>query len=81
MIVPTKGVNSKRALITVGGEIVDALEQPMTVSSLWNVIRDKHDQSADTKIGFDWYVLTLDMLFSLGVVDFGKSGLLTRRSR
>ena len=81
MIVPTKGVNSNRALITVGGEIIDALDQPMTVSGLWNIVRDKHDQSADAKIGFDWYVLTLDMLFCLGVVGFDEGGLLKRRPR
>ena len=81
MIVPTKGVSSSRALITVGGEIIDALEQPMTVSGLWDVICDKYSEPPDAKIGFDWYVLALDMLFALGVVGFGDGGFLMRRSR
>ena len=80
MIVPTKGINPHRALVTIGGEIVGTLEQPMTVSRLWITIRDRHNQSPDTKIGFDWYILALDLLFSIDAVRLGEDNFLVRTS-
>ena len=40
MIVPTEGIPPYRALLTIGGEIVDALNEPRTVSELWIEIHD-----------------------------------------
>ena len=35
MLLPTKGVSSDRALITIGAEILDELHDPSSVSTLW----------------------------------------------
>lgn len=78
MIVPTKGVHPRQALLTVGGEIVDALEEPMTVSRLWTEIRERRTVNEDSAIGFDWFVLALDLVKILGAVELGSDGFLAR---
>lgn len=78
MIVPTKGVPPQRALLTVGGEIVEALDEPKTVSRLWNDIRDRHSDPDTDSISFDWFVLALDLTHCLGAVQLGDDGFLER---
>jgi len=78
VIVPTKGVDPKQALLTVGGEIVDVLEEPMTVSRLWTEVRDRRSTGGDAAIGFDWFILALDLVRTLGIVDLGSDGFLVR---
>lgn len=78
MILPTKGVSPDLALLTVGGEVLNALDQPATVSSLWySVIKAR---GADNPIAFDWFILALDLLFALGAINHGQSGIVTRQA-
>ncbi len=82
MILPTKHLSQDRALLTVGARLLTHLSQPMTVSSLW----DKVSPSSSTKNGgkptlrYDAYVLTLDLLFLMGAIEF-QDGLICRRSK
>ena len=39
MILPSKHLSGRRALLTVGGEILELLDRPRTVSSLWEELR------------------------------------------
>ncbi|WP_428116910.1 ABC-three component system middle component 6 [Candidatus Poriferisodalis sp.] len=81
MILPTKGIHPDRALITIGGDIIDALQQPMTVSGLWEILRERRSTIGKREVGFDWFILTLDMLYALGVVKLGSDNFLVRNSR
>lgn len=81
MILPTKGIRPDRALITIGGEIIDILREPMTISGLWSTLRDRRSVSSTREVSFDWFVLALDMLFAVGVVRLGSDNFLTRRVR
>ncbi len=78
MILPTKHVRGDRALIGVGGEILRILQQPMTVSRLWDEVRGARATYAPSSpIGYEWFVLTLDLLFLMRAVELDR-GVLKR---
>lgn len=81
MITPTKGVPPQRALLTVGGEIVQILDDNKTVSGTWAELRRRREARADAEIAFDWFVLALDLVFAVGAVELGEDGFLVRVSR
>lgn len=78
MIQPTKHMRPERALIGVGGELLDLLREPMTVSRLWDKLRARRSAGVpNAPIDYDWFVLALDFLFMIGAVRIGR-GILTR---
>lgn len=81
MILPTKGVGADKALLSVGAYILNELTGPKTVSRLWSDLREQNMQSV--KITFDWFVLALDLLFVMGVVEYvaGKVRRVLRAER
>lgn len=74
MILPTKGIRSDRALVTQGAAILRLLDEAKTVSRLWEEYRRTRDGSKG--VTFDWFVLSLDLLYILGVVDFERGRVL-----
>lgn len=70
MILPTKGVSPSRALISLGADILRILTESKTVSRLWQDFRK--ESSANIDVSFDWFVLSLDLLYLLGVVEFDR---------
>lgn len=81
MILPTKHLSQERALLTVGARVLGRLSKPKTVSALWEEIsRPTGTRSLKkTALRYDAYVLTLDLLFLLGVIEF-RDGVLYRKS-
>jgi hypothetical protein len=78
MILPTKHVRSDRALIGVGAEVLDILRRPMTISRLWDEMRGRRTLYApNAPIDYQWFILSLDLLFTIGAVDFDR-GLVQR---
>ena len=63
MILPTKHLPLERTLLAAGAQLVRRLERPLTVSSLWDDVRE--DVAFPS---FDHLVLALDVLFALGLV-------------
>jgi hypothetical protein len=78
MIVPTKGVHPKSALLTIGGQIIGLLDERSTVSSLWARLQEVRDSEDWPPIGFDWFVLSLDLVFSLGAITLDDDGFVVR---
>ena len=76
MILPTKGLAVDRALLSIGADVLRRLERPKTVSRLWDQIR-KRESSLLGTIAFDWFILTLDLLYLISAVEF-RDGLLRR---
>ena len=70
MILPTKGIPPRRALLTLGGDILRQLTDSKTVSRLWDDFREDRPTSAE--VTFDWFVLGLDLLFALGAVEYER---------
>jgi hypothetical protein len=79
MILPTKGLAADRALLSVGGEVLRRLDRPATVSRLWEQIRQRQSSLLET-IPYDWFLLSLDLLFILGAVEL-EDGRLRRTRR
>lgn len=73
MILPTKHLPQERALLTVGAVLLAHLERPITVSALWQ----RFDGAVPPAPTFDWFVLALDLLYTLGAVEL-RDGLLVR---
>ncbi len=80
MLLPTKGVSSERALITLGSEILVLLERPTSVSGLWERFTALHNVRAGERVTFDWFSLSLTALFAMNVIDWTADGHLERCS-
>ena len=79
MILPSKHLPHDRALLTVGGHILTILASPKTVSSLWEELNQLDQARGARRITYDWFVLALDLLYSLGTIEL-DSGLIARRT-
>lgn len=72
MILPTKYVTHDRALLTVGGEILECLEEPKSVSALWEHVRQSRRTSYRAPIPFDWFILALNLLYAISAIDYAQ---------
>lgn len=71
MILPTKRLSEDRALIQIGGEILELLTEPKTVSRLWNEMKKMREKRPDAAtLTYDWFVLALDLLYIINAIDF-----------
>lgn len=70
MILPTKGIPPRKALLTIGGEIFRVLDETKTVSRLWDDFKKRTGEQEETT--FDWFVLGLDLLFILGTIELDR---------
>jgi hypothetical protein len=78
MILPTKHLPADRALLTVGARLLAHLDEPRTMSSLWDRVRLKRDlREHRAPMSYDWFILALDLLFMVGAVQF-HDGLVSR---
>lgn len=78
MILPTKHISEERALVRVGAEIIQILKEPKTVSRLWNDYKVLRQEIAvSSPITFDWFLLALDFLYTIGAIDL-KNGYVSR---
>lgn len=78
MILPTKRLSQDRCLLKIGADILVFLEEPKTVSRLWNLVKAQRLKFGSNDIlNFDWFVLALDMLFAANLINF-QDGLVLR---
>ena len=75
MILPDKTIKLKYSFLGAGTRMLIELESPQTVSSLWERVRDFDEIKT-----FDRYLLILDFLYILDLIDF-KEGLLKKVSK
>lgn len=76
MILPTKRLSEDRALLAVGGEVLRLLTEPKTVSRLWNELKaHRAAHPGSTPITFDWFILSLDLLYAMGAVELERGRL------
>jgi hypothetical protein len=74
VILPTKGIAADRALLSLGGEVLRRLDEPKTVSRVWDEMR-RARMPLTSSLTFDWFVLALDLLCSLGAIQLEKGRL------
>lgn len=63
MIMPDKCISEEQSLLHLGGMLISLLYKPLTISELWENVKDKTHMNS-----FEHFVLTLDMLFVIGVI-------------
>lgn len=81
MILPAKHLVPERALISVGADVLEVLRQPRTVSRTWEECkRLRERRGCGATITFDWFLLTLDLLFLMGALVL-ENGRLRRASQ
>lgn len=73
MILPTKGIAPEQALLAVGARILKQLDRPKTVSRVWDEIRGLGTRRVELR--FDWFVLALDLLYTLGAIEMAQGRL------
>jgi hypothetical protein len=73
VILPTKGIPPRQAVLTVGADILRLLGETKTVSRAWDDFQRQSEPGSE--VTFDWFVLGLDLLFSLGAVEFDRGRL------
>ena len=72
MILPDKNVRLENSLMGMGGHILSELDRAETVSSLWEKVK------TGTPINsYEKFILTLDFLFLLNLIEF-REGLLVK---
>jgi hypothetical protein len=73
MITPTKGIRPERSLLYIGGQILNDLDGPTTVSGAWEALgRRRQREGQDAPVTFDWFVLALDLLRALGTIQLAN---------
>lgn len=78
MILPTKRISPERALLGIGADVLHLLDEPKTVSRLWNEFKiGSQMRSAESEATYDWFVLSLDLLYMLKAIQLDK-GLVQR---
>ncbi|GAB3958030.1 hypothetical protein GCM10029978_001950 [Actinoallomurus acanthiterrae] len=79
MITPTKGIEPDRALLSVGAQVLQQLNEPTSVSQTWFKLKSwRKEAGHQAPISFGWFTLALDILYAMGLVEF-RDGLLIRR--
>lgn len=77
MILPTKGILPANALLSVGSRVLEQISEPITISHLWRELKTKSE--TENELTFEWFALSLDLLFILGAIDI-KDGRLAKNS-
>lgn len=82
MILPGKHIRSDRSLIVIGGEILQELAEPRTVSELWDLVRaGRKSRAESSQLTYDWFVLALTLLFGMSAIRYDGDRLSIERSR
>lgn len=74
MLLPNKYVRERSSLLGQAATLLSKRRPGMTVSDLWYTLKESEDE-----ISYDTFILSLDLLYILGVVDL-VDGLLQWRS-
>jgi hypothetical protein len=79
VILPTKRLSEDRSLLGVGADLLRLLDQPKTVSRLWEETQKSRQVGpGSSKLPYDWFILSLDLLYVIGAVEL-RSGRISRR--
>jgi len=68
----------ERSLLGLGADLIRLLHEPMSESQLWTAVQELK-KSDKTPLTFEWYILSISMLFSIGVVELRNGRLYLRK--
>jgi len=79
VILPSKHIKLSESYLGLGGFILGKLKTPSTVDKLWkDFIKVANTSTFPAAHSFDNFILTIDILFSLGLVEADAEGKLKR---
>jgi len=79
LILPTKGISVDRSLLAIGENVIANLEQPKSVTEAWEDLQlDWQQKRTQERLTFDWFALTLSMLYALRLIETTPDGRLRR---
>lgn len=73
MILPKKHIKLSESLFALGALVLEQIDNPKTVDEIWDNISQKQDIISAAN-NFDNLLLTLDYLFSLGIITLNQKG-------
>lgn len=74
MILPTKHIKPERSISGIGAKLLKELSQPLTLSALWEISREKGIERS-----YEYFILALDFLYSVGLIELNKGQLERKR--
>lgn len=70
MLLPNKSIPADQALVAVGAQILLQLDDPGSVSSIWQRLSEwRKDKKMPSAIPFWWFALALDFLYAAGALE------------
>jgi len=74
MILPTKHIRISESLIGLGGYLLKFLREPMTIDALWIRFSKYNNKKYPAYHNFDNLVLSLNLLFMMGIIEINDNG-------
>jgi len=74
MILPTKHIRISESLIGLGGYLLKLLKEPMTIDDLWIKYSKYNNKKYPAYHNFDNLVLSLNLLYILGIIEINNNG-------
>lgn len=76
MLLPTKHISEQHALVSIGAIVISHLiKEDVQIQKLWDSVR-KEKNFAGTPLSFEWFVLALDFLFMVSIIDVSDDKVL-----
>lgn len=79
MLTPTKNLHEDKAILKIGARVLSILIFPRTLNSTWEAYSEFQNQESQSipNIRFDTFILALDFLYMIGVIEY-QNDLLRR---
>lgn len=72
MILPDKNIKLEYSLLNCGALVLESLEVPLTISALWEKLKEQK-----VFVGYEKFILTIDFLYMINGIE-NKNGLIRR---
>ena len=72
MILPDKNIKLEYSLLNCGALVLESLEVPLTISALWEKLKEQK-----VFVGYEKFILTIDFLYMKNGIE-NENGLIRR---
>lgn len=72
MILPDKNIKLEYSLLNCGALVLESLEVPLTISALWEKLKQQK-----VFVGYEKFILTIDFLYIINGIE-NENGLIRR---
>ena len=75
MLLPAKHIKLSESLIALGAFVLKFLDKPKNIDQVWAEIKQINNTSfLPSNHSYDNFLLSLDYLFTIGIIDINKKG-------